>query len=988
MSSRLQRAFCVPFLLALTMGVIACGPKAKSPSIVIAKDASSLERYAAAELKRYIYLRTGDLPSVLVKEKLEEAHDNAIILAGIGRSFSGVSGLGPEEYRLKTVSRDGGKSVVIAGGDGPGVLYGTYMFLEKLGIRFYLEGDVVPDERIRFSMPDLDEAGRPLFAVRGIQPFHDFPEGPDWWDVDNYKAILGQLPKLRMNFFGLHTYPEKGPNAEPTVWIGCSGDSQADGVVTSSYPSSYQNSLRGNWGYEPRRTGDYHFGASMLFERDDYGNDVMEGMVAEPKTPDASNAVFNRAAAVFKDAFGFARALGVKTCVGTETVLTVPDLVRQRLRDEGKEPRDPAVVRELYKGIFSRIAAAYPIDTYWLWTDESWTWSDASAERIKAVVSDLEQAVAAHRESGVPFGLATCGWVLGPPSSRTLFDQVLPKSMAVSTINREVGKAPVDPGFARIAGRSKWAIPWMEDDPSLTSPQLWAGRMRRDAADALRYGCDGLLGIHWRTRVLSGNVLALARAAWDQSWNKLPRNLMDETGPITGQYVAFQDKKIQGTAEEAVYRDVRNRVFAYYIPVPDGTYAVTLKFCEGEIDKKGGRVFDILLQGKKAAEAVDIFARVGRFRALDLTFRGVAVTDGRLAVEFADRIHYPSLAGIVIEGKSFRKKINCGGPEVLDYEADWPETPRHLPALDFYRDWAENQFGKAAFEEAAAIFARMDGCLPIPVVWTNGPGGIVPNLRPREEILRDYSFVDEFAALGAGVTGKGYQERFDYWLKSFEYMREVALFTCLWGEYNAAMEKVNSEKDGASRTKLAEATALPARVRMAASLKKIYECLLATVSNTGEMGTIMNWESHILPAAFDKPGDELARVLGRELPEEARLATAYEGPPRVFVTAQRTSLEPGERLKLKVEVLTRGAPAEVNLFWRDMGKGRYQSMPLTRLGRGVYTVTCPAKDVELEYYVKVTAEGREVFWPATAPETNQTVVIFGSPPVSAVKRTT
>ena len=67
--------------------------------------------------------------------------------------------------------------------------------------------------------------------------------------------------------------------------------------------------------------------------------------------------------------------------------------------------------------------------------------------------------------------------------------------MAASCINREVGKAPVDPVFARIPGRSKWAIPWLEDDPALTSPQLWVGRMRRDAADALRYGCDGLMGI-------------------------------------------------------------------------------------------------------------------------------------------------------------------------------------------------------------------------------------------------------------------------------------------------------------------------------------------------------------------------------------------------------------------------------------------------------------------------------------------------------------
>ena len=52
-------------------------------------------------------------------------------------------------------------------------------------------------------------------------------------------------------------------------------------------------------------------------------------------------------------------------------------------------------------------------------------------------------------------------------------------------------------------------------------PQLWAGRMRCDAADALQYGCTGLMGIHWRTRILAPNVSALAKAAWDQTgWNK------------------------------------------------------------------------------------------------------------------------------------------------------------------------------------------------------------------------------------------------------------------------------------------------------------------------------------------------------------------------------------------------------------------------------------------------------------------------------------
>ena len=97
----------------------------------------------------------------------------------------------------------------------------------------------------------VEELGKPLFDRRGIQPFHDFPEGPDWWNADGYKAILGQLPKLRMNFFGLHTYPEGGVGPEPVVWIGRPEDIVPDGRVKASYPSRHFTTLNGTWGYRP-----------------------------------------------------------------------------------------------------------------------------------------------------------------------------------------------------------------------------------------------------------------------------------------------------------------------------------------------------------------------------------------------------------------------------------------------------------------------------------------------------------------------------------------------------------------------------------------------------------------------------------------------------------------------------------------------------------------------------------------------------------------
>jgi hypothetical protein len=962
---------------------VSCKSPKEGLIIVHPGNAAPLERLAAKEIRRYLYVRTGRLVSVAPRDDLTGLAKETIFICQKERfpasNFAPeelrreVAGLGDQEYLLQTFGQRGWRVCLVAGGDGPGTLYGAYRLAEKLGVRFYLHGDVVPDRRIRLELPVVEDRGRPLFRLRGIHPFHDFPEGPDWWNADDYKAVLAQLPKLRMNFFGLHTYPEEHPNAEPTVWIGLPEDSDPDGSVRFSYRSSYQNTLRGNWGYEPTKTGDYYFGTDQLFESDGFGAEVMSGMIPEPKTPEDSNTLFNRTGTMLKEAFTLARALGVKTCIGTEMPLTVPDEVKKRLRGRGQDPSGPSAVKELYQGIFTRIRNAHPLDYYWLWTDENWTWSDASEAQVKEVVDDAKAAIEAAREIQAPFSLATCGWVLGPPSDRTLFDRVLPKEAAVSCINREVGKSPVDPMFARISGRPKWAIPWLEDDPALTSPQLWVGRMRRDAADALTYGCSGLLGIHWRTRILSPNVSALAAAAWDQTqWTESSPDSLSE-GPVKGVHVSLPQAAITGTTEEPVYRDIRDRVYGYHLAVPNGTYDVILKFCELEFKEKGRRVFDISLQGKKVLEKLDIFARGGFGRALDLRFGDVVVENGRLEVDFADRIHYPSIAGLVIQGRGHSRKINCGGPAWRDYEPDWPETPRYTPVLDFYEDWAAHQFGPEAGPDIARIFARIDGRLPQPNIWT-GPGGIKPDPRPWGEVKKEYEFVSEFISLGPRVIGRGNQERFAYWADTFLYMQEMARVECLWAEYDRALETLKKGTEDISRAEFAGSALLPIRERMVEVLKSLHRHLLASVSNTGELGTVANWQQHLLPGLMLRPGAELQEILGRELPASAQLPRAYGGPARVIVPTARTLLTAGEPLRLKVIVLAREAPSEVALCWRELGRGNYSAIPLKHRARGVFDVECPAGEGDFEYYVRVRVGSEEVIYPSTAPYLNLTAV--------------
>jgi len=967
--------------------------------ILRSPDASWAEVLAAREVRRYIYLRSGRLLPVL-SDASRAGDRNAIVVGRKDRALvrgldpqitASLDGLGSQNYWLKTLpaARTEHRQVLICGGDDAGTLYGAYRFAETLGVRFYLDGEVLPDEIIDWTLPVLDERAGPLFALRGIQPFHDFPEGPDWWNRDDYLAIIGQLPKLRMNFIGLHTYPEGGPNAEPTVWIGLAGDIGNNGQVKFSYPASYQNSLRGNWGYAAKKTSEFILGSAALFERDDFGADVMAGAIPAPVSPEASAQVFERTAEMLRDAFAFAHQLGVKSCVGTETPLTVPKLVQQQIKSQGSDPADLATVQQLYEGIFRRAAQSYPLDYYWFWTPEGWTWSGVKDEHITATTNDLFAAIAAHKAVQPPFALATCGWVLGPPQDRAMFDKILPRDIAVSCINREVGKTPVEPGFAEVRGRSKWAIPWLEDDPALTSLQLWAGRMRRDAADALRYGCDGLMGIHWRTHALRPNIAALAHAAWDQKpWIDTYQppapapNPARTAGPVGGASAAFPNNPITGTDMPVLYQTVRYNLSAYHLPASNGLCRVTLKFSEPHYDSAGKRAFDVKVQGQTLITNLDIFATVGKNRALDFTFTNVTVTNGWLDIDFVPRIEFPSIAAIAVDGEAFRTRINCGGPAAADYAADAPSAEAvkqvYADTRDFYGDWASHEFGPAAGPAAAAIFTRIDCRLPTPSTWIDGPGGIQPDPRPWSDIRKEYAFVDEFAALRPQLRGPGNLDRFDYWLNTLLYFRAISEVNCAWAEYNRALAKVKAENDPESRKDLAQRLALPARRALVRLVGVLFQHLLATVTTPGELGTVANWNQHNLPGLLTKPGEELAKLLDEPLPPDASPDLNYHGPTRVILPTRRTSLVADEPFNLKVIILSEKPPRAAELFWRKLGSGRFASVPLSHVARGVYSAHLPPglKD-DFEYYLRVQPEsGEPVFFPPSAPKLNQSVLVL------------
>ena len=170
---------------------------------------------------------------------------------------------------------------------------------------------------------------------------------------------------------------------------------------------------------------------------------------------------------------------------------------------------------------------------------------------------------------------------------------------------------------------------------------------------------------------------------------------------------------------------------------------------------------------------------------------------------------------------------------------------------------------------------------------------------------------------------------------------------------------------------------MPARRELVRLLRALYDCLLATVSTTGELGTVMNWNQHNVPDILTAPGRELARILGEPLPADAEPVGPYRGPTRIIVPSLRTSLAAGESLKLKVIILSEEAPRSATLHWRKLGARRFAAIPLAHAVRGIYTVNLPAPGSDdFEYYIQVEPGNSEpVCFPATAPKLNQTVIV-------------
>ena len=144
-------------------------------------DDACTESFAATELRRFLPRYTNFTEADIAFASPEELPaDGDLIFIGSGKSnpltelFTGnrppdAALSNPEAFHIRSTDDEGRTFTIIEGGGRAGTLYGTYAYIEQLGVRFFglgEQGTVYPAEPA--ALPDkLDLLEQPSFRTRG-----------------------------------------------------------------------------------------------------------------------------------------------------------------------------------------------------------------------------------------------------------------------------------------------------------------------------------------------------------------------------------------------------------------------------------------------------------------------------------------------------------------------------------------------------------------------------------------------------------------------------------------------------------------------------------------------------------------------------------------------------------------------------------------------------------------------------------------------------
>jgi len=450
----------------------------------------------------------------------------------------------PEAYEITRQASWPGKGdhIQLAAASPQALLYAVFDFLERQGAFFGLDGEVYPLDPLHtltFPATGAPWQAQPRFATRGLVPWPDFLNCVTVYNREDWRAYLEATVRMRFNTLGVHVYTTTEQWAESFLSFEYAG---------AGHIAFTDTSATHRWGYLPQRTSRYGMGGADFFAGEVFGAEV---------TTEAHNTfeAEERAQRLWAEAFTYAKQLGIRTGVGFEPY-QIPDEIYRATPPEShpttdaKGPSfriDPESVaaKDILEARLGALLEAYPmVDHVWLWEDEGMSWA-SQKDNVPLSVTPFQQAYDFLKRHAPDKRLVISGWG-GVVRHFQHFHKALPEDIAFASLNDNLGWDPVSEEYGKLEGRERWPIPWLEDDPGMWHPQFHVARFVRDMDLAEQYGCQGLMGIHWRHRIMDVDAGFQSAYSWQKELNP---------GQFFGRFAGAQARAPRAAALAKVLED-------------------------------------------------------------------------------------------------------------------------------------------------------------------------------------------------------------------------------------------------------------------------------------------------------------------------------------------------------------------------------------------------------------------------------------------------
>jgi hypothetical protein len=482
--------------LVFPKGAPAQTTEAKQIAIRTLAAATMKTRLAARELMSGLRMLNG-MPEVI--QTSDDGVTNTTLLTLV-LDFARFKG--NEDYEIAA----SGNGAIFHAASEQALLYAVFDFLERQGLVFGVDGTTAPMDHpagLRLPAQRRPWTGSPRFPVRGLLPWPDFLNCVSIFNQEDFRAYFAAMLRMRFNTFGMHVYTQNdpGPLAESYLSFDFAG---------SGHRAALEDTTMTSWGYLPQRTSTFKMGAAQFFDGETFGSDAM-------RTGGDNWEIAQRTTVMLSAAFDFARELGIRTGIGFEPYQNPAEIVRALPPEALSHPGgfvESGTAHDLLDRRLGDLLERYPmVDHVWLWQDESANW-ESRFKNVPLSITPFAQAHDFLRRHAPSKRLVLAGWG-GVTRHFEFLHQRLPEDIIFAALNDSLGWDPVNEAFGKLGSRERWPIPWIEDDPSMWFPQFRASRFQIDMQRAQKFGCQGMLGLHWRHRIIDPTATFLARASWD-----------------------------------------------------------------------------------------------------------------------------------------------------------------------------------------------------------------------------------------------------------------------------------------------------------------------------------------------------------------------------------------------------------------------------------------------------------------------------------------